>query len=55
MYVFDELSMYVVELESVVEEVLNLHFDENGLVAVLKSLHVTKYFDKILDNFPAPQ
>ena len=43
------------KLKSVVEEVLNLHFDEIELVVVLKSLHVGKYFDKILSNMPPPQ
>ena len=43
------------QLKSVVEEVLNLHFDEIELVVVLKSLHVGKYFDKILGNMSPPQ
>ena len=43
------------QLKSVVEEVLNLHFDKIELVVVLKSLHVGKYFDKILGNMPPPQ
>ena len=43
------------KLKSVVEEVLNLHFGEIELVVVLKSLHVGKYFDKILGNMPLPQ
>ena len=42
-------------MKSVVEEVLNLHFDEIELVVVLKSLHVGKYFDKILGTMPPPQ
>ena len=42
-------------MKSIVEEVLNLHFDENELVVVLKSLHVGKYFDKILVKMPPPQ
>ena len=40
---------------SVVEEVLNFNFDEIELVVVLKSLHVGKYFDKILGNILPPQ
>ena len=43
-----------VKMKSVVE-VLNLHFDEIELVVVLKSLHVGKYFEKILGNMPPPQ
>ena len=35
-------------MKSVVEEVLNL-------VVVLKSLHVGKYFDKIVVKMPPPQ
>ena len=45
----------LLELKSVVEEVLNLHFDEIELVVVLKSLHVGKYFEKIFGNMPPPQ
>ena len=45
------------QLKRVVEEILNLHFDEIEfeLVVVLKSLHVGKYLDKILSNMPPPQ
>ena len=46
---------FIHHLKSVVEEVLNLHFDEIELVVVLKSLNVGKYFDKILGNMPPPQ
>ena len=43
------------KLKNVVEEVLNLHFDEIELVVVLKSPHVGKYFDKIFrSNVPSP-
>ena len=28
-------------------EIFILHYDENELVVVLKSLHVVKYFDKM--------
>ena len=37
------------------ELLLNIHFDEIELVVVFKSLHVGKYFDKILDHMPPPQ
>ena len=43
------------QLKRVVEEVLNLHFDEIELVVVFKALHVGKYFDTILSNMPPPQ
>ena len=48
-------STTLLQLKSVVEEVLNLHFDEIELVVVLKSLNVGKYFDKGLGNMPPPQ
>ena len=40
------------KLKRVVEEVLNLQFDEIELVMLFKSLHVGKYFDQIFSNMP---
>ena len=41
---------FLMNLKTVVEEVLKCHFDKNELLMVLKSLWVRKYFDKILVN-----
>ena len=55
MYGNEQMVIITLHLKSIVEKVLNLHFDEIELVVVLKSLHVGKYFNKILGNMLPPQ